>query len=319
MNIDKYPSSSDKPPIHGGNITKGRYMIEDKIQMAAPNPFSRSIHQITQVGLGGEGVLRSAGNSAEALAVIREAVNQGITYFDTARVYKDSEIYYGTFWENHPGKRERIFHTSKSAQRSRAGAWAELTQTLERLKTPYLDLWQIHDVRDEKDLELISQKGGALEAFLEAREMGLARHIGVTGHHDPDILAKAIEQWPVDAVLMPVNPVEAVIGGFLTNTLSAAHKKGIAVIGMKVLGGSHYIMKDLGITAGLLTRFALSYDITLAIVGCNTADEVKELAFAGTNEKGLSDAEQKEIIKLFLPMARKYAFYRGSVFDTPGS
>ena len=282
--------------------------------MANKIVFPNTTKQITRVGLGGEGILRTTGKPEAAREVIKTALNQGITYFDSARVYMDSEIYYGAYWKNHPEIREAIFHTSKSAYRTRAGARAELTQTLERLNTPYLDLWQIHDVRTEKDLALISQNGGALEAFLEARDMGLVKHIGVTGHHDPEILAKAIEQWPVDAVLMPVNPVEEIIGGFLTRTLSAAHKKGITVIGMKVLGGKHYIAKELGITAGLLTRFALSYDITLAIVGCSTPEEVTELAVAGRDDNRLTDAERKNITDPFRPMAQKLAFYRGSVF-----
>lgn len=286
--------------------------------MANKIVFPNTTKKITRIGLGGEGVLRTTGKAQAAYEVIKTALNQGITYFDSARVYMDSEVYYGEYWKNHPEKREAIFHTSKSADRTRAGALAELTQTLERLNTPYLDLWQIHDVRTEEDLVRISQKGGALEAFLEARDMGLVKHIGVTGHHDPEILAKAIEKWPVDAVLMPVNPVEEIIGGFLTLTLSAAHKKGIAVIGMKVLGGKHYIAKDLGITAGLLTRFALSYDITLAIVGCSTRQEVNELAIAGRDDSRLTAVERKKITEPFLPMARKLAFYRGSVFNLSG-
>lgn len=293
--------------------------MDKNIQTIRPALFPKTIEKITRVGLGGEGALRTTGNEQNAQKVIKEAVHQGITYFDSARVYMDSELYYGSYWKNNPGKRETVFHTSKSAQRTRNGALAELTQTLNRLNTPYLDLWQIHDVRDEKDLALISQKGGALEAFVEAREMGLAKYIGVTGHHDPYILAKAIDQWPVDAVLMPVNPVEEIIGGFLTHTLSAAHKKKIAVIGMKVLGGKHYIAEDLGITADLLIRFALSYDITLAVVGCSTPDEVKELAMAGRNDNHMTAAQRKEIIKPFLPTAKKLAFYRGSVFNGPGT
>lgn len=292
--------------------------IDHNIQAIRSNTFLKTSKQITRVGLGGEGVLRTTGNDKNAQKVIREAIHQGITYFDSARVYMDSELYYGAYWKNHPEKREAVFHTSKSAQRTRDGALMELTQTLKRLNTSYLDLWQIHDVRDEKDLALISQKGGALEAFVEARQMGLTKYIGVTGHHDPYILAKAIEQWPVDAVLMPVNPVEEIIGGFLTHTLSAAHKKGIAVIGMKVLGGKHYIAENLGITAALLIQFALSYDITLAIVGCSTPEEVKELAMAGRNDSHMTAAERKEIIAPFLPAAEKLAYYRGSIIDRPG-
>ena len=88
---------------------------------------------------------------------------------------------------------------------------------------------------------------------------------------------------------------------------------------MKVLGGKHYVAKELGITAGLLIRFALSYDISLAIVGCSTPDEVKELALAGSNDNRMTEAERKEIIKPFLPTAKELAFYRGSVFNKPGT
>ena len=281
------------------------------------NLFPGSGKQITRVGLGGEGILRTTGKDREAHAVIDEAVNQGITYYDCARVYMDSEVYYGTFWKDHQTERESIFHTSKSADRTRQGALAELQQTLDRLNTSYLDLWQIHDIRDQKDLDLISENGGALEAFLEAKDLGLVRHIGVTGHHDPQILTQAVKKWPVDAVLMPVNPVEEIIGGFLTHTREAASKKGIAIIGMKVLGAKHYIAKDAGITAELLVRFALSCDITLAIAGCSTPDEVKELANAGRQQTPLTPAERKAIIKPFIPVAEKFAFYRGSVFKKP--
>lgn len=287
------------------------------IKLAKSNSFQNSKKKLTRVGLGGEGILRTTGQKDLAHAVIKEAYEQGITYFDTARVYLDSEIYYGNYWGKNLDHREAIFHTSKSAERTREGAMADLAETLTRLNTSYLDLWQIHDVRDERDLDLISRKGGALEAFIKAKELGLVKHIGVTGHHDPEILTQAVENWPVDAVLMPVNPVEEIIGGFLTRTLESAKRKGIAVIGMKVLGGKHYIAKDSGITAGLLTRFALSYDITTAIVGCSTPDEVKELADAGRVQSALSDAEKKEIIKLFLPQAKRLAFYRGSVVNEP--
>ena len=155
------------------------------MKLAESNSFQNSKKQITRVGLGGEGILRTTGQKDLAHAVINEAYEQGIAYFDTARVYMDSELYYGAYWKDHPKHRDPIFHTSKSAQRTREGALADLTQTLDRLNTSYLDLWQIHDVRDERDLDLISRKGGAMEAFIKAKELGLVKHIGVTGHHDP--------------------------------------------------------------------------------------------------------------------------------------
>ncbi len=145
----------------------------------------------------------------------------------------------------------------------------------------HLDLWQIHDVRTRDDIEAIEREGGALEVFLQAKEEGYVKHIGVTGHYDPEILTYAVENWPVDTVLMPVNPVEGAIGGFLDTTLPSARRKGIGVIGMKVLGASNYIYSELGITPERLIRYALSQPVSVAIVGCSTPEEVRALADVG--------------------------------------
>jgi aryl-alcohol dehydrogenase-like predicted oxidoreductase len=266
--------------------------------------------EVSVVGLGGEGVLRTHKRDREAQSVINEALRQGITYYDCARVYSDSELYYGSVWKNDPELRSSIFQTSKSASRDRDGALNDLSASLMRLGTKHLDLWQIHDVRTEEDFTRISRPGGALEAFISAKESGIVKSIGVTGHHDPAILSKAVEQWPVDTVLMPVNPVEVVIGGFMTDTLPKAKAKGVAVIGMKVLGAGHYIVPGLGITAQLLIRYALSCSITLAIVGCSSPQEVRELS-AAADLPLLSDSEKEKVTELFAPHARELAFYRG--------
>lgn len=166
-------------------------------------------------------------------------------------------------------------------------------------------------MRTEEDLETIGGPGGALEAFVEARSTGKVRFIGVTGHHDPGILTRAVQAWPVDAVMAPVNPVEEIFGGFLTSTLPAAKERGLAVIGMKILGASHYVHPKWGMTPELLIRFALSYDITVAIVGCSTVGEVKTLADVGRDGKPPSEEEKLQLVQKFEPYARRLAFYRG--------
>lgn len=273
--------------------------------------FGNTGQTVSRVGLGGEGVLRTHGQTPQALAVIREALAQGITYFDSARAYAGSETYYGSFWAENPAFRPRIFHTSKSAARDRQGAWQDLKQTLSNLRTDYLDLWQIHDVRTEADLKAIEAPGGALEAFLEAKAQGRVKHIGVTGHHDPAILTRAVDNWPVDSVLLPVNPVEGILGGFLDTTLTAAKRKGLAVIGMKVLGAGYYFQPGLGVGAAELIRYALSQEVTLVIVGCSTPAEVQALAKAGQNPDPLSISDQEKMLERFRPYARKLAYYRG--------
>jgi predicted aldo/keto reductase-like oxidoreductase len=172
-------------------------------------------------------------------------------------------------------------------------------------------LWQIHDVRTRADLDEISGPGGALEAFVEARQSGKAKNIGVTGHHDPRVLEEAVRDWPVDSVMMPVNPVEAVLGGFLDRTLPAARRKGLAVIAMKVLGGGHYLFPDSGITPRNLIRFALSQDISVAIVGCSSPAHVETLAETGRSFTPMNEEEKQAMAELFATAARRLAFYRG--------
>lgn len=275
--------------------------------------FCKGGPTVTVVGLGGEGVLRTHRRRSEAREVIRAALDSGISYFDSARVYADSERYYGSVWREYPEMRSGIFQASKSASRTRTGASAELEETFERLGTDYLDLWQIHDVRTENDLKAIAGPGGALEAFVAAKSSGKVRSIGVTGHHDPAVLTRAVREWPVDAVMMPVNPVEGVLGGFLTSTLPAARSKGIAVIGMKILGAAHYVQPDYGITSALLIRYALSRGITVAIVGCASAEEAAALANAGRDFEPLAQDEVAALERVFAPHARRLAFYRGVI------
>jgi aryl-alcohol dehydrogenase-like predicted oxidoreductase len=272
--------------------------------------FGKTGRAVTCVGLGGEGVLRTYGRHAEANAVITEAISQGITYFDSAKAYAGSEDYYGEVWASHPDLRAPVFQASKSASRLHADAETDLAETFQRMGIETLDLWQIHDVRTFADIRDIEGAGGALEAFVEARESGAVRHIGVTGHHDPDVLSHAVETWPVDAVMMPINPVEGGPGGFIETTLPVAREQGIAVIGMKVLGGSNYITPDAGVTPETLVRYALAQDITVAIVGCSTPAEVQALAAAGRSGP-LPDDEAAALVEAFRPYARELAYYRG--------
>jgi predicted aldo/keto reductase-like oxidoreductase len=274
--------------------------------------FGKTGIQVTIVGLGGEGILRTYGREPDAGAVIREALDQGIAYYDCARAYAGSEGYYGLMWSEHPEARSGIFQAGKSAERSKKGALADLDDTLSTMHIQHLDLWQIHDVRTEDDFHRIDGPEGALEAFLEAKAAGKARFIGVTGHHDPEILTRAVREWPVDSVLLPVNPVEGALGGFLDMTLPAARKRGIAVIGMKVLGASHYLAPQSGLTADVLIRFALSQAVDLVVVGCASPEQVRTLANIGKGFEPLTLSEQNQLVESFRPYARRLAYYRGA-------
>jgi len=275
--------------------------------------FGQTGQEVTIVGLGGEGVLRTYGQEKAAERLIEEALAQGITYYDSAKAYSDSENYYGLVWSNRPKDRVKVFQTSKSAMRYRNEALADLDMTLTNMGIDHLDLWQIHDVRTMEDFNTIAGPGGALEAFMEAKASGKTRFIGVTGHHDPSILTRAVNEWPIDSVLLPVNPIEGVLGGFLDATLPVAREKGVAVIGMKVLGAAYYLSPQIGISAQTLIRYALSQPVTLVIVGCSTPEEVKTLAGVGRDFQPLAQEELRQITDRFRKYVNQLAYYRGVI------
>jgi aryl-alcohol dehydrogenase-like predicted oxidoreductase len=269
--------------------------------------------EVTRIGLGGEGVLRTFGRRSEARAVVQQALKRGITYFDTAPAYAGSQSYLGSIWTELPEARQGIFHTSKSAERSLDGALQELRGSLGTLHTDALDLWQIHDVRTPEDVRRIEAGDGALKAFTRAREEGTIRRIGVTGHHDPEVLLHCVRSWPIDAVLLPANPTEAVLGGFLDRVAGEARERGMAVIGMKCLGGGQYVQPRSGVTAEALIRYALFHTgVDLIIVGCSSPAEVEVLVREALNGP-LPKEEQAELERLFTPQAARLAYYRGRV------
>jgi aryl-alcohol dehydrogenase-like predicted oxidoreductase len=243
--------------------------------------------------------------------MLRAAYDAGIRYYDSAPAYAGSERYLGLFWEEHPGRKKETFQTSKSARRDADGASADLQQTLARLGRGTLGLWQIHDIRDRDDIRRLEGPPGALRVFYEARETGMVRGIGVTGHYDPAVLLHAVNSWDVDSVLLPVNPVEAALGGFSDEVIPAARDRGIGIIGMKVLGAGTWIAPDAGIVPEVLLRFALSQDVDLIIAGCSTPQEAELLARMGKEQTTMDEDAQTRLVDLFRPYAERLAHYRG--------
>lgn len=273
--------------------------------------FSTQGPLVTRVGLGGEGVLRTYGKDARAREVIKEALSQGITYFDTAPAYSGSQSYLGSVWAEHPDIEEKIFHTSKSAKRGYDGAMKDLEEILQTLNRKKLDLWQIHDVRTIDDIDMIEASDGALKAFVKARDQGLVKHIGVTGHHDPEVLKICVQNWPMDSVLLPANPAEVLLGGFLDMVAGEAKEKGMTVIGMKCMGGGHYVQPRSGATAEKLLSYALHCGVDLIIVGCSSPEEVRDLVNAAT-EPPLNEGQRSDLEGLFVPQLKRLAYYRGN-------
>src|SRR5262245_15163286 len=230
-------------------------------------PLGRTGNLVTLFGLGGEGVLRTYGRAAEAVRVIERALDQGVNYCDTAPAYASSMDYYGAALGE---RRAQVFLASKTHERSRDGSLRLLDDSLRRLRTDHLDLWQLHDLRTQHDLDRIFAKGGALEALIQARAERRVRFLGVTGHHDPAILLEAIRRFDFDTVLVALNAADIHRLSFLQTVLPEAARRGMGVIGMKVCAQGALLGPR-----GLSMDEAMGYVLSLAgvshvIVGCKT-------------------------------------------------
>jgi Predicted oxidoreductases of the aldo/keto reductase family len=263
--------------------------------------------EVTILGLGGEGILRTYGYKKEAYDLINRAIDLGINYFESARAYSGSESYYGRSLKE---RRKEIFLTSKSHARNKKGALLHLKKTLRNMKTDYLDLWQVHDVRKEEEVEEIFGPKGALEAFVEAKDKGLVRHIGVTGHHDPLITKQCLQQFDFDTVLIPVNPAEPAYKSYLTEVVTPANNKGMGIVGMKVYFRGLAAKLPWFETMEPFFRFALSQPITTVVIGCDDVEQLKENVRFAESFSPMTEKETQELIRNVSPYARELMYYK---------
>jgi predicted aldo/keto reductase-like oxidoreductase len=262
---------------------------------------------VTLMGLGGEGVLRTFGNDDEAYALINRALDLGVNYFESARAYSGSETYYGKALRE---RRKEIFLTSKSHARDRKGALAHLQETLKNMKTDHLDLWQVHDVRTDDDVKEIFGPKGAIEAFAEAKQKGLTRFIGVTGHHNPEILKKCISLFDFDTVLLPVNPAEPHYKSFPDEVISFARQKDMGVIGMKVYFRGFAVRIPWFQSMEPFLHFALSHPVSTVVIGCDSIQQLEENVESAMKFSPMPNAEMRDLIEKVKPFSRQLMYYK---------
>lgn len=186
------------------------------------------------MGLGGAGQtpLSWEGSESSAIAIIERALELGIRYFDTAASYGPSEDYLGQVLPPH---RQQIFLASKTDARDRDGAWRDLERSLTRLKTDYLDLWQFHHVSFNQELDTLLGKNGAIHALEEARQQKIVRFSGITGHHEPAVIAEGLRRFPFDTTLISINAADSHHPRpFAAIALPVARERKVGVIAMKI-------------------------------------------------------------------------------------
>jgi len=235
--------------------------------------LGKTEEQLSIIGLGG--ILVSNVDQSEANRRVRSACDQGINYFDVAPTYGDAEERLGPALE---GIRNQVFLACKTTERSKKGAEQELHRSLKRLRTSHFDLYQLHAMTTQEDLEEVTKPDGALDAFIAARDQGLIRYIGFSAH-SAEIAEQLMDQFDFDSVLFPINWVNYFQENFGPGVVKKAEEKGVGRLALKAMARSKwaegadrsqfpkcwYTPVENEEEARLALRFTLSQPITAAI------------------------------------------------------
>ena len=258
--------------------------------------FGKTGEKFSILSFGGQRIVDGHGCSEpEAIKMLNYAIDHGIRYYDTAWLYSQGQS------EERIGKvahhrRKEMWIATKARARDKNGAKKQLEESLKRLQTDHVDEWRMHDVWSMHELDEITGPGGALEAAIQARKEGYVRYISISGHSNPAVQVEALNRFPFDSVLCAMSVLDRFILSFADEFLPIAKAKGVAVIGMKILG--------LGRQAPLYDRallYSLSLPIDTAIVGMESMEQLRKNLAVAENYKPLSDVEKLELYLEILP------------------
>lgn len=240
-------------------------------------PLGKTGIEVSALGVGGYH-LGAAESLDEAKRIVAEAIDHGINFFDNAWDYHDgkSEEWLGAALK---GKRDRVVLMTKVCThgRDKNVGMRMLEQSLRRLETDHLDVWQIHEVIYESDPDLIFRAEGVIEALTQAKKDGKVRFVGFTGHKDPSIhLRMLAHDYPFDTIQMPLNCFDATFRSFETQVLPEAVRRGIAALGMKSLGGSGEMVAHGGVRVDEALKYAMSLAVATTISGMNSVAVLRQ-------------------------------------------
>lgn len=283
--------------------------------------FGKTEVIVSAMALGGA-TFANAKTKSESIRIVQEAVDNGLTFMDNAWDYNDgrSERLMG---EALRGRREKVFLMTKlcSHGRDKKVAMKQLEESLRRLKTDYLDLWQIHEVIYETDPELHFAEGGAAEALCEAKHQGKVRFIGFTGHKSPELHRQMlVHDFPFDSVQMPLSGFDANFRSFEREILPLLLRRRIAPIGMKSLNGTGDAVKQGVVTVEEAIRYAMSLPVTTTVCGMDSLKVLRQNLKIARNFVPMTEAEKHAYRKKCAKTAAdgRYELYKVSIyFDGP--
>ncbi len=264
---------------------------------------------VSMIGLGGAHIGdKKKVSDADAIALMRDAVEGGITFFDNCWDYNDglSEERMGKALRD--GFRERVFLMTKLDGRTAQAAMGQLEQSLKRLQTDRIDLVQVHEVIRMNDPERAFAEGGIMEALQAAKKAGKLRYIGFTGHKDPAIHLHMLETarqagFAFDTVQMPLNVMDAHFKSFEQNVLPVLKERNIGVLGMKSMGSGD-ILKSGVVSAEECLRYSLSLPTSVVITGIDSREVLEQDLKLARNFVPLSEPEKRSLLARTAPAAK---------------
>lgn len=283
-------------------------------------PLGRTGLNITTFGLGGQATIEMEDKRDEALRIVSRALDLGVNYFDTAAGYRSgvSETQLGEALDGH---RNEIILASKSRNRTRDGAWRDLEASLKRLRTDHLDIWQIHNIKSAADVEQVFAKGGAIEAFQQARDQKLTRFLGVTGHADPELLMECIRRFPFDTILLAINAADKHYLSFGDKLLPLCMERNMGIIAMKVPARGRILWQpfkqllERRRPGKLDMREAYHYVLTLpvsgAIIGCDTVAHLEQNTELARTFRPLTVEQMLALESKVKPIYEQALYFRG--------
>jgi len=267
-------------------------------------PLGRTGIQVSALGLGGHhlGDLQTV---EEAIRLVHEAVDAGITFFDNCWEYWNgrAEDWLGRALK---GRRDKVFLMTKVCTHGRGAGLAlkMLDESLKRLQTDHLDLWQVHECVYDNDPERHFAKGGVIEALDEAKKAGKVRYVGFTGHKRPAIHLKMLSyDYPFDSVQMPLNPFDATYHSFETSVLPEVSRRGMAALGMKSLGGNGQPVLKGVVTVEEALRYAMSLPVATTVSGIDSLAVLRQNLAVACGFQPMATAEMEALRRRCAPAA----------------
>ena len=288
--------------------------------------LGRTGYQVGILSLGGQATIEREGTEKESAAIVNRAIDLGVNYIDTAAAYGGgiSETHIGTVMKD---RRSEVWLSSKTHDRSYDGSMRLLEKSLKQLQTDHLDTWQLHNLKTSEDFDRIFAEDGAIKALIKAKEEGLVRCLGVTGHYEPIILGKFLERFDFDTILMAVNAADPHYLSFKKYLLPVAQEKGVGIIGMKLATRGRMLScwtpppidqqpqsMATKLPGTISIKETLEYNFSLPvstnIIGIDNVEQIEQNAKIASEFTGLNEKQMAEIEYKTLPIVRQGLYFR---------